>query len=820
MLTLPKIFIGNSQRHSCIASAGYCLDSLQAASRSLSPETVASEIHAGSVRILQWLARCPAKTLCLELHYIGRPSFDTRVRPTVSLGLRLQAKARTQKQAIAICLQHLPVFDSIIRHCWPQADFRPLTAAEDYQELFHPFTAQSCLALERRRAWLDLTHPFIEQRKDAPPLGFSPTSRQFSSKPFSVFHCYPWQSVPETWTMLLVALLRHPVPVQLIVRFVPTQQPRKVLERLQQILASCEHALARTDSLPLTEQLHHLRSITQHRLADLTQSALLSNVLLLFPGSESLPLANLVGSVLSPYRPPSQLPPGLHSSPLWGGFAIRPLSASRASKPFAALDDEPFTIEEASCCFRIPVIYSSQNFGLPVRRAALLPADVPNFESNSGFFHVATNIFQHQAREVRVPIEHRFKHTFVLGMTGTGKSTYLLHSLLQDVQAGFGICLIDPHGELADKLLERYPENRHDDLILIDLADYEHPVPLNFLRWKTLQQKQIIVDTIYSTLDRIYDFRHTGGPIFEENFRATLHLLMGPSPNREPHFTLLEVPEFYQNEDFREALVERAEDELLRGFVRRLERANRDFALNELAPYVVSKFNRFLFDHHLRRIVGHGDLKIDFEQVLNERKVLLVKLGSGRFGPQTAELFTGLFLAQLRAAVMSRATLPEEARNPFFLYIDELGTLAFDPTLPLLLSEARKYKVGLILATQYLAQIRAAEAHQDVLSAVFGNVATFVSFRVGPLDAQILDSIFAPAVSESDLIQLPNFEGYIRLHLDLQACQPFSFYVDKPLPGDARRREQLSQRSHEKWSCTPQEVEDQIQERRRWVESL
>jgi hypothetical protein len=295
---------------------------------------------------------------------------------------------------------------------------------------------------------------------------------------------------------------------------------------------------------------------------------------------------------------------------------------------------------------------------------------------------------------------------------------------------------------------------------------------------------------------------------------------MGDEPEADPFFTLLELPLLYQSYEFRRYLVSRSQDDQLKDFVQEIEEVRGETSLTNLAPYVTSKFSRFLHDQVLRRIVGHGEMKLDFPWILNERKVLIVKLGRGRFGARAAELLLGLLLSRFRSATMARAEMIESNRAPFFLYVDEMGSLAQDANFSELLSEARKYRLGLVLATQYASQIRSRGSSDGVLSAVLGNVGTVVSFRVGVEDAPLLAPVFAPRFTAQDLAESPNFQGYMRLHLDHEAVRPFSFVLQKPGPSRPGRAERLIRASRERWGVAPAECDRRAEERRKFIREL
>ena len=401
-------------------------------------------------------------------------------------------------------------------------------------------------------------------------------------------------------------------------------------------------------------------------------------------------------------------------------------------------------------------------------------------------------------------------------MTGTGKSTQMLSWMLQDLRQGHGLCLIDPHGELADALLARMPANRAGDVIVVDLADREFPVPLNLVAWNSLEERDHYIDDLLTSLLRIYRDPQMFGPVFETNFRAMMKLLMGDKPRRDPALTLLEFPRLYSSHQLRHRLLKDVSDEQVHDFIREIEAVTYgDHKPENLAPYITSKLGRFVHDTLLRRILGHGDMALDFRQILAEGKVVLLKLARGRLGSTVADLVASQLLSRIRAATLSR---PKEDQRPFFVYIDEAGSMAHDEAVAQLLSEARKSHVGLFLAVQYASQLRDADHSRDVLAAALGNVGTVLACRVGVEDAGLLEPVFAPSFAARDLIECPNYQGFARLHLNHRMQRAFSFrgVPDAALPDPARARD-VVRRSRKRWAVSLAECDERIRTRSLWI---
>jgi hypothetical protein len=429
------------------------------------------------------------------------------------------------------------------------------------------------------------------------------------------------------------------------------------------------------------------------------------------------------------------------------------------------------------------------------------------------------NVHRGVARKIELGIEDRLHHALYLGATGTGKSSALLSSMLQDVKAGIGFTLIDPPGDLADDLLARFPKERAEDLTIVDLEDHSRPIPMNLLAWTSPEERDLIIDTLYSTLLNIYKSPDFFGPVFEQHFRSGLRLLLGDQPHSNDFVpTLLEFPQVLRNRAFRTYLKSRISDAKILDAIEEAERVSSgDATLSNIAPYVTSKFNRFLQDAQLRRIVGHGAMAIDFRQAMDSGKILVFRLAQGRVGRAAASILLAQIVARFRLAAMSRADTPRSSRKPYFLYIDECQVLA-DSNVADMLSQCRKYALGLVLANQYVGQLR----ERGVLGAVLGNVGTLATFRVSADDAQLLESVFFPTISAQDIVECPNWSGYMRLYSSRNPIPPFSFSTlppDTTVP-DLQWAQELREKSRQRWGVPQEEIDERIAARRSWIRNL
>jgi len=807
-----------------VAAAGWALESLQAESlrdelgRFVDRSERLEAMHRASSRFLQLVARWEAPCV-VELHLATRPSFDCGQPGRVLIGVRLLVAAAERAEAIERCLARAVLLGPLLNALWEGAEFRALADPEEFRRWFAPFTAAGCLRLRRRREPISLARLFEVRPKGT--LGFlpeAPNPQAPEDNDLSIEHYFPWTPSGDDWGVLLDTLLAFPAPRWLVVRLANQAPVAEALRQLEDAIATCERFLAGggASQITLATQTQLLRDTALFRGRRLRDGALRGAVLLASPGAPDEGIAGLAGQAICGEL--SRASP----NPFQGGFEIEPASPAAPAEPFDHFEPEPFTCEEAACAFRLPLIFSARDRGLPVRRNRLLPAQLPPSRLGQAFMtSVGVNRYRGTERPIELELGHRLKHTFLIGMTGTGKSTCMLSMLVQDLQQGLGLCLIDPHGALADDLLARLPSKRRHDLILVDLADRDHPVPLNPLAWKTLVERDVIIDELLSCLLRIYRDPQMFGPIFETNFRAMMKLLMGDRPGGEFQPTLLEFPLLYLDQSFRRHLLARTGEQEVKDFVEELERVHGENSLANLAPYVTNKLARFLQDPQMRRILGHGGLALDFPAILNSAKVVVVKLARGQFGASVADLLASHLVARIRLAAMARGALPLNRQKPFFLYVDEFGSLARDENFSRLLSEARKYGLGLVLSAQYAAQLRDPDSRHDNLEAVLGNAGTLICFRVGVEDARLLEPAFAPALSALDLAECPNFEGYMRLHSDAGLVRPFSFRGVAPAaPKSEVERARLVAAARRRFGVSASECDRRIEARRAFIRAL
>jgi len=380
-----------------------------------------------------------------------------------------------------------------------------------------------------------------------------------------------------------------------------------------------------------------------------------------------------------------------------------------------------------------------------------------------------------QARAVRFAPLDRGRHCYLLGATGTGKSTLLLNMMRQDLRSGAGLCLLDPHGDLTEQVLAAVPTERLDDVILFDPSDTDRAVGLNFLETDGAnhgRQVNFISNEMIRIFDRLYDLRQTGGPIFEQYMRNALLLLMD-----EPGAgtTLLELPLLFENKGFRRRLVKRCQAAHVVSFwTDQAERASGEITLSNMGPYMTSKLNQFTHNAVLRPIIGQSRSTINLRECMDRGKILLVNLSKGRLGAMDTQLLGMLIIGKLLDAALGRAGAPPQARRTFHLYVDEAQNFLTD-TVTELLSEARKFGLHLTLANQTLAQMG---GESGLIGSLLGNVGTLLLFRLGILDAERLAGFMLPDLGARQLQELPNYHVASRLLVDGRPSRAFVFRTE------------------------------------------
>lgn len=443
-------------------------------------------------------------------------------------------------------------------------------------------------------------------------------------------------------------------------------------------------------------------------------------------------------------------------------------------------------------------------------RKAPPPVSLPN----EGLV-LGRSVYRNIESLVRIKRPDRRRHVYVIGMTGVGKSVLQENMAIQDIRNGEGVCVIDPHGDLVLNILGNIPKERIDDVVYFDPADYERPVSLNLLEFQTPEQKGFVINEMINIFDKLYDLKATGGPMFEQYMRNTMLLMM---EDPESGSTLLEISKVLSDPDFRNYKLSKSHNPVVNDFWRKeAEKAGGEAALANMVPYITSKLTPFIANDLMRPIISQQKSSIDFRQVMDNKKILLINLSKGKIGEANASLLGMVIVGKILMSALSRVDQPESERQDFYLYIDEFQNFLTE-SIGIILSEARKYRLNLTIAHQFIGQL-SKNNDTKIRDAVFGNVGTMISFRVGADDAEFLAKQYAPTFNEYDLINIPKFNAYIRLLIDNENPPPFNMMPFPPEQGNPEIREAARQLSRLKYGRDRRVVEAEIQERLAMVES-
>ncbi len=430
------------------------------------------------------------------------------------------------------------------------------------------------------------------------------------------------------------------------------------------------------------------------------------------------------------------------------------------------------------------------------------PRNVPEHGLLLGY-----NLFRGIKKPIRLALGDRQRHMYVVGQTGTGKSTFLENLALQDMLMGNGFAFIDPHGDTAEKLLSMAPKERTEDVIYFCPSDTDYPLGLNVFEADNEDQRDFVVQEMINMLEKLYDPNNQGivGPRYHHIFRnAALAIMSDPNGG-----SFIDIPKLFVDKDFLNKKLEHVTDKNVLDFwLKEFPNSMRSNDGGEVVSWFVSKFGAFMSNSMMRNIIGQIESSFNLRDIMDNKKILIVNLSKGRTGELNSKLLGMIFVMKFQAAAMSRASIPEDERVDFCLYVDEFQNFSTD-SFATIMSEARKYHLNLIVANQFTTQLT-----EEIRDAVFGNVGTTVSFRIGQNDIQALSQYFQPLFDGDDLLRVPNFNTIIRTLIGGVPTQPFSMATAPPLGSPNKELgEALKQLSAAKFGRPRQIVEKEIFER-------
>ncbi len=463
----------------------------------------------------------------------------------------------------------------------------------------------------------------------------------------------------------------------------------------------------------------------------------------------------------------------------------------------------PLNLKELATVLHFPYgVVSSQ---LKQAKAGFAPA--PLEMGNEGIL-LGINSYRGKDTEIRMSREDRMRHMYVIGQTGTGKTTILKNMIAQDIRNGDGCCFIDPHGSDIQDILSYVPKERIDDVVYFDPAYTARPMGLNMLEFdpRYPEQKTLVVNELMGIFNKLFDMKAGGGAMFEQYFKNSAFLVM---EHPESGCTLLEIGRVLSDKSFRDMKLSHCKNPIIKQFWQGAEKTTGDQGLENFVPYITSKFDNFISNDIMRPVVLQEKSVFNFREIMDNKKILLVNLSKGRLGDINANLIGLVLVGKIQMAALSRVDMYGQKMNDFYLYIDEFQNVTTD-SISSILSEARKYRLSLTVAHQYISQLE-----ENIKNAVFGNVGSMAIYRISTEDANFVEQQFKPTFTASDIVKLDNFNSYVKMLVNGTPTKPFSMKSHWSMTerGDMEVVEKIKQLSYLKFGRPREEVEDEIMEK-------
>jgi hypothetical protein len=789
----------------------------------------------------------PDEARTFALRFIARPDSEMVSAGRIDVVLLAMTQGKTERKVRTAAAELGREMVALLCAHMPDYQWHPVENPEDFVSIWKPFDGGKIqIAALRRRESLVSIHSL----KSRPSLG---RGRTVTALPevdarSAVYCVHPFIPRVTTLSALLRMLLLQGAPVLLQTTLRPTRLEQSEKQAFRDLIGHCEQALESTNaSNPLQPAIQRNRTAGLARLLlsqalRIEDAPFLHHTLLASPQPLAAGMVESVGIGISqPLGGDSVARGAEHSldSLQAGGYdTIAPASRTdqtTAERNLWQLEFDPWgptlappalarlrhllDAPEAISSFQIPLASEDGLQGIEVRSARFRPlppelARKPSAGSISPGFNPALG----QLQPVSLSEAGRRLHTYVVGQTGTGKSTLLSSMILEDVRAGRGLAVIDPHGDLYHELLRHIPRSREKDLVLLDASDPERVPGLNLLECESESERHFVVREAREIIEKLTQDQYGQksldwmGPTFFQHMQMNMLLAMS---NPDKPGTLLDFYEIFQRKDhWKRWLPLSWSDPRLTSWVENnlpnidyLKRGSDNTAT--WGEYLSCKFEDFVFDPLLRNIFGQRRSTIRIREIMDQGKILLVNLSKGQLAEQNARFLGYVLMARIKAAAMARADIPLSQRRLFLLYVDEFQSLATSNFIPML-SESRKYGLALVLANQFVSQI----ADSRIMDGVIGNVGTHICFRVGRDDAENLEAQFSPTFDRSDLANLPNWHACVRTTVDGRVTAPFTLRTCPPpeIPADPDRVSKMVAAA--KAACTrPRaEVEAEIRE--------
>jgi hypothetical protein len=458
-------------------------------------------------------------------------------------------------------------------------------------------------------------------------------------------------------------------------------------------------------------------------------------------------------------------------------------------------------LEELASVYHFPTHYIETPY---IKAAKSITAAPPTDLAEKGEICIGKVNFRNEERNVYfADRQDRRRHLYVIGQTGTGKSGFLEGLIAQDIANGEGVAVVDPHGELVEHILAMIPKERIDDVVIFEPSDIERPCGLNMLEYDSPEQKDFAVQEMIAIFMKLFP-PEVIGPMFEHYMRNAMLALMADKDNPG---TLVEIPKMFTDPTFLATRMAKVSDPIVRSFWTKEWAQTTGSTRSDMLGYVVSKLGRFIENEMMRNIIGQSHSGFDLADIMNSKKIFLANLSKGLTGEVNSSLLGLILISKIQMAAMKRARITEDKRVDFYLYVDEFQNFTTD-SIATILSEARKYKLNLIMAHQYMPQLK-----DEIRDAVLGNVGTIAAMRIGAEDAENLEKQFEPGFSRFDLVNLDNFTMVIKMMINNKISTPFKMQTNPPPKGRPEVVEAIKKISKLKYSRPRAIVEEEITQR-------
>jgi len=699
-------------------------------------------------------------------------------------------------------------------------EFVPVENEDIFKSIYDPFEIGSIVEVFRREDIIE-----VETAKRL--RGFGSSGVDHSDSKDSIYFVYPFIWSTNTMSTVFRAMLMQENPCFISICLKPVEFSDSIERLFLKQIERGERYLSissGSDSPIVNARVAFITKTLQSLLLRLEDSPFLTKIRIVSSGNIARNLIDTFGVEITEHTGSPDLLKDVNDAYVFsGGYDWHLIKGDEMVKEieeikfmeinFSSHTEAPeearclrylFDATQANCAFRLPVPLDRDFPGLDTvfYKKISPPPDIPTEGITIG------RVLMHgQCHEIKMARVDRRKHMYIVGQTGTGKSTLMLRMILQDINNNEGVAVLDPHGELIDEILPRVPERRVKDIIYVNLADTKAPIVINMLEYKDVLEKDFVVNQLFEIFNKLYNMEVVAGPMFEQYMKNALYLIF---EDPDSGSTILEVQKIFTDRDFRNLKLSKCKDRYVKEFWEQIaSRADGEISLKNMAPYITSKLTMFIYNNVIRNIISSQRSSFDMRDIMDSGRVLLVDLCKGRLGSINSHFIGMVIISKILSAALSRSDI-ENKKNlkDFYLYVDEFHNLATDSFITLL-SEARKYNLNAILADQYLTQVPA-----DIQEAIIGNVGTIASFRLGIKDAEILERKFYPVYTKFDLLSLPNWRVCISMLSNGESIKPFIFNtIPETTPKSTAVGERIKRYSQKTYGRKIDDIEKEVEHR-------